>query len=79
MEAKTRKKRLPQSPERVERKRIEAGLQQGELAALAGIVPSHMSAIENGRWGASPALLHRLAAALGCKVTDLMPDEKVAA
>ena len=65
--------RLTQDPDRIFRKRIEAGLEQQELAARAGIHPSKMSRIENGRFAAKPADLHSIAAALGCHVTDLMP------
>jgi transcriptional regulator with XRE-family HTH domain len=62
-----------QDPQRLKRRRIEAGLNQGELAAKAGIHRSHMSWLERGKRGASPRVLKRLAAALECKVTDLMP------
>ena len=70
---------MAQSPERVYRKRVEAGLSQDQAASMAGIVRSHLSGIENGQRGASPAVLCRIAAALGCNVADLMPDESAAA
>jgi transcriptional regulator with XRE-family HTH domain len=73
MEATPTRGRLTQDPERIFRKRNEAGLQQKELAARAGITPSRMSRIESGQFAAAPDVLHRLAEALGCPVTDLMP------
>ncbi|MFR0354110.1 helix-turn-helix domain-containing protein [Streptomyces sediminimaris] len=62
-----------QDPQRLKRRRIEAGLNQGELAAAAGIHPSHMSWLERGMRGASPRVLKRLAEALDCEIADLMP------
>ncbi len=66
-------------PGRVRRKRIEAGLQQQELARKAGISKPHMSSIEHGRVNPSPGVLRRLADALGCQIPDLMPPESVSA
>ena len=66
---------MAQSPERVFRKRVEAGLQQNELARMAGITSATMSRIETGFSSAKPAVLVRIAKALGCEVVDLMPDE----
>ncbi|WP_079081659.1 helix-turn-helix domain-containing protein [Streptomyces scabiei] len=66
-------------PGRVRRKRIEAGLQQQELARRAGISKPHMSSIEHGRVNPSPGVLQRLATALGCEIPDLMPPEPVSA
>jgi transcriptional regulator with XRE-family HTH domain len=66
-------------PGRVRRKRIEAGLQQQELARKAGISKPHMSSIEHGRVNPSPHVLQRLAVALGCEIPDLMPPEAVPA
>jgi len=62
-----------QDPQRLKRRRIEAGLNQGELAAKAGIHRSHMSWLERGLRGASPRVLKRLAESLDCQVADLMP------
>ncbi|WP_405930356.1 helix-turn-helix domain-containing protein [Streptomyces sp. NBC_00827] len=70
--------RRNQDPARVRRKRIEAGLSQIALAAMAELSPAHMSSIErrgrSGR-GASPKVLARLADALGCEISELMPPE----
>ena len=71
----TRKTPLTQKPERVYRKRLEAGLQQGQLADRLSITRQHMNRIERGHAAASPALLVQLADVLGCKVADLLPDE----
>lgn len=64
-----------QDPQRLRRRRIQAGLNQRELAKAAGIHPSHMSWIERGLRGASPRVLARIAAALGCEIADLLPSD----
>ena len=63
------------SPERVFRERIKAGLSTGIAAEKAGISRQHLSAIEAGRSIPSPEVLHQIAAAYGCEVVALMPDE----
>lgn len=60
------------------RRRILAGLQQKELAEMAGISKAQISRLELGRTGTSPDVLRRLAEALGCEPADLMPDEVAA-
>ncbi|MEU3346371.1 helix-turn-helix transcriptional regulator [Streptomyces sp. NPDC006700] len=67
--------RLNQDPARLRRRRVEAGLTQKDLARLAEVTKGHMSLVEGGRRGASPALLKRLAGALNCEIADLMPPE----
>lgn len=79
MDVETPDRTLTQKPERVTRKRVEAGLRQGELADLVGITRGHMNRIERGHVAASPSVLVRLALALGCPAADLMPPEEVAA
>jgi transcriptional regulator with XRE-family HTH domain len=64
-----------QDPQRLRRRRIEAGLNQAELAKAAGISPSHMSVLERGLRGASPRVLRRFANTLNCEVEDLRPPE----
>ncbi|MEV6833570.1 helix-turn-helix transcriptional regulator [Streptomyces sp. NPDC051133] len=64
-----------QDPQRLRRRRIEAGLNQGELAEKAGISESYMSCLALGTRNASPRVLQRLAKALNCDVSDLMPPE----
>lgn len=69
------KRRYPlyQDPERLRRKRIEAGLDQATLAARADSHQSYISNLEHGTRSASAPMLKRLADALGCPVADLMP------
>jgi transcriptional regulator with XRE-family HTH domain len=64
-----------QDPQRLRRRRIEAGLNQVELAARAGISKSHMSLLERGARNASAPVLKRLAKRLKCEVADLLPPE----
>ncbi|MCI3240234.1 helix-turn-helix domain-containing protein [Streptomyces spinosisporus] len=64
-----------QDPKRLRRRRIEAGLNQKELAEAAGVSPSHMSLLERGLRGASPRVLKRFTETLNCEVEDLMPPE----
>lgn len=71
-------KSLPnQDPLILRRKRIEAGLTQGALAAGAEVSQSYMSMLESGSASASPPVLKRLAGVLGCEIADLMPSEPV--
>lgn len=67
-----------QDPARVRRKRIEAGLTQGALAAKSEISQAYMSMLEKGSASASPPVLSRIARALGCEIPDLMPPEPLA-
>jgi transcriptional regulator with XRE-family HTH domain len=64
-----------QDPGRLRRKRIEAGLTQGALAAKAEISQAYMSMIERGTGSASAPVLGRLAQVFGCEIADLMPPE----
>lgn len=66
---------MTQSPERIFRRRVAAGLLQNELARRAQVSTATMSRIEGGIMSARPDVLCRLALVLGCEVTDLMPDE----
>lgn len=61
-------------PERLKRRRITAGLSQTALAEKAGVTNSHISQVERGKKGFSPANLARLATALDCDIADLMTD-----
>jgi transcriptional regulator with XRE-family HTH domain len=65
-------------PEKLRRKRVEAGLNQTDLALETGIQQSHISKLERGASSTTPKSLARLARALGCTIADLLPD-KVAA
>ncbi|WP_080767063.1 helix-turn-helix domain-containing protein [Xanthomonas citri] len=52
--------------------RLEQGIAQEELAALAGIERSHMGKIERGQHLPSLALVLKIAAALKMSATELM-------
>ncbi|MFF2522294.1 helix-turn-helix domain-containing protein [Streptomyces liangshanensis] len=67
-----------QDPAEIRRRRIEAGLSQEALGARAGYSKGHVSLVERGISGASAQALARLAAALGCEVSDLMADPEQA-
>ncbi len=55
-------------------RRISAGLNQDDLAALSGLDQSYISLLERGeRKRPSARTLKALADALGCDITDLMP------
>lgn len=73
--ASRRKRDLPHDPRKLSRKRKEARLSQRALAAATGCSNGHISMLEDGKHGASPAMLGRIADVLGCDITDLMPDE----
>lgn len=64
---------LPQDPERLRRKRIEAGLSQPALAKKAGVHKSTVWRVEEGLNPAEADTLRRLAKALDCEIADLMP------
>ncbi|GAA2327369.1 helix-turn-helix transcriptional regulator [Dactylosporangium salmoneum] len=64
---------LDHDPQRLRQRRVAAGLTQAKLAAAAEISASHLSEIEGGTRNPSPAVLVRLAEALHCQPTDLMP------
>jgi len=51
--------------------RRDAGLTWGELATLVGRTYSHINDVERGREGCSEDLLLKLAAALGCRASEL--------
>ncbi len=60
---------------RIRDKRDEKGMDGKEVAAAAGLPPSTVSKIENGRQNATFLTLARIAQALGCQLADLMPRE----
>jgi XRE family aerobic/anaerobic benzoate catabolism transcriptional regulator len=64
-----------QDPQRLQRRRIQAGLNRRELAAKAGIHKTTMGRLERGLHNASPRVLKQLAEALHCEIADLMPPE----
>lgn len=64
---------MPESiGERLRRERSRCGLTLREVAEVVGVGQPHLSRIENGREGASDALLERLAVAYGADLDELM-------
>ena len=60
-------------------KRLEAGLEQAELAARVDSTQQQVSKWERGTYGCRLGMVHKLAAALGCKPADLMLIQTTAA
>ena len=56
---------------RIEQKRRELKMTQGELAKIVGLTQGAVSMIENGERQPSLAIMLRIAAALGCTVEEL--------
>ena len=65
----------PQDPQRLQRRRIQAGLNRRELAAKVGVHKSYVGRLERGLASASPRLLKRFAEFFHCEIADLMPPE----
>lgn len=66
---------LNQDPQRIRWLRVAAGLDQQSLARLAGISKTTMWQYEHGGRSATPEILGKIAAVLGCRIVDLMPPE----
>lgn len=64
---------LYQDPAALRRKRIEAGLDQADLAGRADCSQNFISNLERGNRSASAPMLGKLAQALGCEIADLLP------
>ena len=64
-----------QDPTRLRWRRVAARLSITELANKAGCSVPYLWQLENGDYSASPEMLGKLADALGCDITDLMPPE----
>lgn len=64
--------------QRLRRRRIEAGLNQTQLAQRAGISKQLVSMVEKGTANFSPENLGKVARALGCEIADLLPSESAA-
>ena len=69
---------LDHDPEKLRDRRINAGREQAEVAAAAGISAGYLSELENGTRNPSPPVLARLAVALKCEVSDLRAKRKAA-
>ena len=59
---------------RIEQKRRELKMTQGELAKIVGLTQGAVSMIENGERQPSVAIMLRIASALGCTVEELTAD-----
>ena len=55
--------------------REQRNITQAQLAEKIGVSRSHIAKIENNDTDGSVAVLTKLAAALGVKVTDLLDDQ----
>lgn len=66
-------------PTRARLLRLTAGLTQSELGQLAGVSREAVWAAESGRHDPHVSTLRALAAALGCRVDDLLNDDRPAA
>lgn len=75
----TSPRRLAQDPDRLYRQRVKARMSQRQAAKSAGISDTTICRAEKGTTSVQPETLHRLAAAYGCEVEDLMPAEPSAA
>jgi len=60
------------------RLRRAAGIKPGDFAARLGISAQHLRGIEGGWKSASPEVLGKAAAELGCEVTDIAPQQDAA-
>lgn len=72
----TRPRRLTpvqHDPATISRLRWAAGLNQAELARQVGVSRSMICEIEKGKRGITPAMLHKLSAALGVAPSTVMP------
>ena len=49
---------------------------QADLAREIGVSPQHVSHIETGTPAVHMHILYRIAVALGCKLSDLLPEEE---
>ncbi len=67
---------VPVDGSRLRRARWLAGLTQTECARAAGLSPAHLSLLERGRT-TTPGTLRRLAEALQCMPSDLLPSDPV--
>jgi transcriptional regulator with XRE-family HTH domain len=67
--------RTPVDPGRLTRRRVEAGLNQSDLAQAIGVSKQLVSAVSLGKANFSPEKLARVAEVLGCEIADLLPED----
>jgi len=66
---------LNQDPRKLRRRRVARGLSVSALSRRADVSMGTISNLERGTQSGQPRILAKLADALGCEVTDLLPDE----
>ncbi|HEY6116293.1 MAG TPA: helix-turn-helix transcriptional regulator [Candidatus Dormibacteraeota bacterium] len=66
--------RTPVDPQRLTRRRVEAGLSQNALARAIGVSKQLVSAVSLGKANFSPETLARVAEVLNCEIADLLPE-----
>jgi transcriptional regulator with XRE-family HTH domain len=74
----TERRGVRHSPEALRACREARDLSQEQLAQMAGCSQCYLSQLELGDRWPSPRMLLRLADALGCTVTDLIPRQRAA-
>lgn len=67
--------RTPIDPQRLTRRRVEAGLSQNALAQKIGVTKQLVSAVSLGKANFSPETLAKVAEALNCEIADLLPQD----
>lgn len=67
--------RTPVDTQRLMRRRVEAGLSQNALARKAGVTKQLVSAVSLGKANFSPETLAKVAKALDCEISDLLPED----
>ncbi|MFF9238451.1 helix-turn-helix domain-containing protein [Streptomyces sp. NPDC014776] len=70
--------RTPVDPIRLNRRRVEKGLSQTDLAQAMGVSKSLVSAVSRGKANFSPQALAKAADVLGCEIADLLPEDDAA-
>ncbi|MFF3847977.1 helix-turn-helix transcriptional regulator [Streptomyces sp. NPDC002328] len=67
--------RTPIDPQRLMRRRVEAGLSQTALARKVGVSKQLVNAVSLGKANFSPETLAKVAEVLGCQISDLLPED----
>jgi transcriptional regulator with XRE-family HTH domain len=65
---------LNQDPARLRRMRVSKRMSITELSGRSGVSVPYIWQLEQGVYSASPRKLGQLADALGCDITDIMPE-----
>ncbi len=61
---------------RIKVRRAELEMNQGDLAGQLGVSQAYLSYLEKGQRQITLELLERIASALQCRITDLLPPEE---